>query len=113
MQRTLYPAASSLGTSRPPTYPVAPVTSTLPSMPVIRGCLSYRCLYVQSFYFRSAARASLQHSCYILHHPVQLKGAKLTMDPLLDANDLELARRYAPVLLFDGAEPFLPSLVGY
>jgi glycerophosphoryl diester phosphodiesterase len=28
-------------------------------------------------------------------------------------DDLTLARRYAPVLLFDGAEPFLPSRVGY
>jgi glycerophosphoryl diester phosphodiesterase len=28
-------------------------------------------------------------------------------------NDLELARHYAPVLILDGAEPFLPSRVGY
>ena len=28
-------------------------------------------------------------------------------------NDLTVARRYAPVILFDGAEPFLPLRVGY
>ncbi len=35
------------------------------------------------------------------------------MHPSLNTNDLTLARRYAPVVLFDGAEPFLPSRVGY
>ena len=28
-------------------------------------------------------------------------------------NDLELARRHAPIVYFDAAEPFLPELVGY
>src|SRR5687768_6698748 len=28
-------------------------------------------------------------------------------------NDLELARRHAPIVYFDAAEPFLPQMVGY
>src|SRR5437867_3698991 len=33
---------------------------------------------------------------------------------MIDAvDDLELARRHAPIVYFDAAEPFLPELVGY
>jgi glycerophosphoryl diester phosphodiesterase len=35
------------------------------------------------------------------------------MPNITDMDDLTLARRYAPVLRFDGAEPFLPLRVGY
>ena len=33
------------------------------------------------------------------------------MEPI--AGDLDLARRHAPILLFDAREPFLPSAAGY
>ncbi len=35
------------------------------------------------------------------------------MAPEVDASDYLLARRYAPVIRFDAAEPFLPSCAGY
>lgn len=38
---------------------------------------------------------------------------ELTIAPASDGGDLELARRYAPVIRFDAAEPFLPTCAGY
>jgi glycerophosphoryl diester phosphodiesterase len=32
---------------------------------------------------------------------------------MIDISELELARRYAPIVYFDAAEPFLPSFAGY
>src|SRR5687768_10197278 len=47
------------------------------------------------------------HAQFKPHHSTS------TMHPSLNTDDLTLARRYAPVVLFDGSEPFLPSRVGY
>ncbi len=33
--------------------------------------------------------------------------------PSTTASDLDLARRYAPIIYFDTAEPFLPLYIGY
>ncbi|HSH80652.1 MAG TPA: glycerophosphodiester phosphodiesterase, partial [Herpetosiphonaceae bacterium] len=38
---------------------------------------------------------------------------ELIVAPALDSSDYTLARRYAPIIRFDAAEPFLPTCAGY
>src|SRR5439155_26321272 len=41
------------------------------------------------------------------------QGARPGDDVLAPMTDIDLARRHAPIVYFDAADPFLPELVGY